>query len=49
MALASLVCKEGGGETMTQTLSEGGDFRLWQIILQFDNNGDVLQIVDNSL
>jgi hypothetical protein len=27
----------------------GGDFRLWRIILQFDNNGDAWQIVDDSL
>jgi hypothetical protein len=27
----------------------GGDFRLWQIILHFDNNGDAWQIVDDSL
>jgi plasmid maintenance system killer protein len=27
----------------------GGDFRLWRIILQFDNNGDAWQIIDNNL
>ena len=27
----------------------GGGCRLWRIILQFDNNGDAWQIVDDSL
>jgi hypothetical protein len=40
---------EDWGDATTWTQSFRGDCRLWRIILQFDNNGDAWQIVDNSL